>query len=233
MTRCKADRRGGVRGGEAGPRPRMGWSRLGLWPLSLAAGRSGLGQAGASLPHLPALPGPRLSQQPERTVCEAQQLPPPAADGWTLRRENEEAALGPVSKSQPLGTPGGSSCSQPGPRATPGGSRCTRNSEDRKSEMEVGPFLGPCLRKHSQGRKFVFLQGKSSSLPSHPPLYHHTLQLFRITKGRGRWDEGKSSLFCLPPFQWYALHGSEAAVNGGNFHPFAVKKLQEWDRISD
>lgn len=204
MTRRWTGRRGGVRGGEAGPRPRLGGIRRGPWPLSKAAGGSGLGQAGACLLRLPVPPGLGFSQR-ERSATG----PAAAAAtwgpgfGWAGWEEKEKTALGPVSKSQALRTPGGSSCSQPGPRATPGGSRGARNSEDRKSELEVGPawVRRECLGKHRPSRRFVFLPGRSSSLPSYPPLYPNTLHTFLIRKGQRRWEE-KRSLTSLPPLEW-------------------------------
>ncbi|XP_053072137.1 uncharacterized protein LOC113602449 [Acinonyx jubatus] len=134
------------RGGRAPPQARVGAAR----PVATVTGRGKTG-AGAG-------PGPGVSlvlPVPQVQVSGRENAPRQAQQAsaatwrpglrWAGWREKEEAALGSVSETELLGTPGGSSCSEPEPRATLGGSGGARNSKGR--EVRAGSRSPPQVRR--------------------------------------------------------------------------------------
>lgn len=88
MTPRRAGPRGGVRGGETGPRPRPGWARRGLRPLALAAGGPGSARPG----RFSSPPGPPQTPDEARESAPRQTQQPPSQPGdlaWTSQLRGE------------------------------------------------------------------------------------------------------------------------------------------------
>ena len=154
---------------------------------------------------------------------------------WAGWREKEEAALGSVSETELLGTPGGSSCSEPEPRATLGGSGGARNSKGR--EVRAGSRSPPqvrreCFRKQGPEGLCSYQEKEPFCLHAHRRP-SHPFQIF-IRKGQGRRDDEKRSLPASPHFSSPCKGSSQrgADVKCQDFLPFSVR-WQVCDRISD
>lgn len=136
------------------------------------------------------------------------------------------------------GTPGGSSCSQPDLEQLWAEAA---ELETWKTGSQIRKSLSPwvrreCLRKHSPSRRFVFLLGEGSSLPSWLPLYPLHPSNIPYLKRPGKMGR-REEVPDLPPSLNLSSKPSKgssergAAISCGDFHPFAVRRFQVWDGI--